>query len=299
MSFASVLKDELVRIIPQAPCCRAAEIRGLGHLEDHAGGAFRISMRSAALARKMYLLLKETGASQPALVIKKRGQRRIYELSGYIGGHLVSCLTAEQGEGTGLPERRCCRRALLRGIFLTKGSVTDPDKSYHLEIISASLPEAQKVAELFALLGVPARISKKRRNYAVYLKDGDQICQFFRLVEAHQSLLKWENVRIIKDMKNTINRLVNAETANVDKTVQAAVRQAAGISFLSAKVGLENLPLHLRCVARRRLEMPYASLQELAESMDPPISKSAVNYRLRRLLEMAESAGFTPEPESN
>jgi DNA-binding protein WhiA len=168
---------------------------------------------------------------------------------------------------------------------------------YHLEIGSPSAQAAKRLVSLFESLGVNANFAPKRQSYVVYVKDGEQIGEFLRLVEAHQALLALENIRIVKGMKNRVNRLVNAETANVDKTVAASMQQAAAIEFLADRKGIESLPYRLRTVARVRLDMPYASLVELGENLEPRLTKSAVNYRLRKLVAMAVDLGFIVNEE--
>ncbi len=287
MLFATKVKDELTHIIPPRRCCRLWELAGLTHTCPPAGAVLRISLRQAGLARKCFLLQQDTGCQRPRLTMRRRGRRRYdIEIPGFPG---LLC------NDDGLPSRRCCRRAFIRGAFLAKGSLTDPERTYHLELVADVRSQADYLVAVLASLGVSAQEIPKRRGFVLYLKDGEAIGEFLRLVEAHRSLLDWENVRIVKSMKNKANRLVNAETANVDKTVTAAMMHKAGIAYLVTTVGWEAIPHRCREIARARLEMPYASLVELAESLEPPISKSAANYRLRRLAELALAHGFVPE----
>lgn len=291
MHYATRVKDELARIIPETLCCRCWEMAGLAQATPLAGSSLLLPLRHASLARKFLLLQKETGSKRPLLNIN-RNRRYRYMID-------MPEFPPLDINAQGLPARRCCQRAFIRGAFLAKGSITDPDRTYHLEITTDSARFAHLLVQVCEEWGLHAQEIPKRRGYVVYLKDGESISEFLRFVEAHQALLDWENTRIVKDMKNTVNRLVNAETANVDKTVTAAMMQIAGIKFLMDKMGLEKLPHRLREIARVRLDMPYASLTELAENLDPPISKSAANYRLRRLLNIAYEQGFQYEQTNN
>jgi DNA-binding protein WhiA len=246
-------------------------------------------LANAASARKVFLLLDGKGADRPLLKIDRRqGRSRRYSV-------LVKNFPGivDPDPDSLLPTRWCCQRAYLRGVFLAHGSIANPDRMYHLEMMAKPLDKAQKLMTLMVNLGLATTgISPKRQGYVVYLKDGDQICEFLRLVGAHQALLKMENIRIMKGVRNRVNRLVNAETANLDKTVAASMHQLAAISFLADKIGLDALPPRLHSVARARLAMPYAPLAELGDSMEPRLTKSAVNYRMRKLLTLAEEMGF-------
>lgn len=248
--------------------------------------ALQLNLSSARTARKVFLLLAGTGVERPSLTVVRTRRQHRYKVS------LPDFPGVIDPDPSGHPSQRCCRRAYLRGAFLARGSLTSPDRTYHLEISVTSREVSEQLVVLLDHLGISAGIAPKRQGYVVYLKDGEQIGEFLRLVEAHQAVLALENVRIVKDMRNQVNRLVNAETANVDKTVAASMHQTAAITYLADKIGIESFPYRLRTVARARLAMPYASLAELGASLEPKISKSAVNHRLRRLIAMAKEHGF-------
>ncbi|MGI6542349.1 MAG: DNA-binding protein WhiA [Limnochordia bacterium] len=290
LPFSAKTREELTRIIPKKKCCCLAEIAGLTHTSIKS--TLEVDYSSAAIARKLLLLLKRVGFDRPSLVVRRQKRQYRYRIS------LTEPPVVVQPDEHGLPTRRCCRRAFLRGVFLTSGSITTPDRTYHLEINLSDRKRAQRLVQLLEELGVRAQVTPKRQGYVIYIKDGEQIGEFLRLVEAHQAVLALENIRIVKGMKNRINRLVNAETANVDKTIKASMQQTAAIEFLAKRVGIRYLPYRLRAVARARIEMPYASLTELGAGLTPPISKSAVNYRLRKLQAMATELGFDADAES-
>ena len=188
----------------------------------------------------------------------------------------------------GVPRKKCCRRAYLRGAFLNRGSVTNPEKTYHLEIVTEQTAAAERIFHTMVSLDLEAGLIQRQGSWVVYLKEGQLIVNLLNLMGAHSALLSFENVRVMKDMRNRINRLVNCETANVDKTVKAALDQIEDIERIDAELGLENLPGKLQDVARARLANPYASLQELGNSLSPKLSKSGVNYRLRQLKKIAQ-----------
>ena len=182
----------------------------------------------------------------------------------------------------------CCRRAFLRGAFQAAGSMSDPTKSYHFEIVCFSREAAEQIRDVMCGFELDAKIVPRKKSFVVYLKEGSQIVDILNVMEAHVSLMELENVRILKEMRNTVNRRVNCETANINKTVSAAVKQVEDITYLRDTVGFDNMPDNLVEAAMARLDNPDATLKELGESLDPPVGKSGINHRLRRLSEMAD-----------
>ena len=185
-------------------------------------------------------------------------------------------------------QNTCCRRAFIRGAFLAAGSISDPEKFYHFEITCASMGKAKQLQGLMASFGIDARIVLRKRYFVVYVKEGSQIVDLLNIMEAPVALMELENIRIVKEMRNTVNRKVNCETANINKTVSAAVKQMEDIRYICDTVGLESLPDNLKEMAKMRLERPEATLKELGEALEPPVGKSGVNHRLRKLSMMAQ-----------
>jgi DNA-binding protein WhiA len=179
-------------------------------------------------------------------------------------------------------------KGLIRDAFLRSGSISDPEKFYHLEIVFSSEEEAKTIQKMLEDFKLDAKIVERKGHYVVYLKEGSQIADMLRIMEAPLALMEFENVRIVKEMRNSINRQVNCEAANLGKTISAAVKQVEDIKFICSKVGLENIPEGLAETAKKRLEHPEATLKELGEFMDPPLGKSGVNHRLKKLSELAE-----------
>lgn len=180
------------------------------------------------------------------------------------------------------------RRLFLRDVFLRSGSVSDPEKSYHFEIVCATKPEAERILTAIRDFGLDAKTVERKGHTVVYLKEAEQIADMLKILGASKSLLSYENVRIVKEMRNSVNRQVNCETANLGKTIGAAVRQVSDIRFIEERQGLSSLPENLREMAEIRLLHPEASLPELGTYFTPPIGKSGVNHRLRKISEIAE-----------
>ncbi|MBR3436287.1 MAG: DNA-binding protein WhiA [Lachnospiraceae bacterium] len=207
------------------------------------------------------------------------------------------CLRAELWAflASGMPERpeekmyekTCCKRAFLRGIFLRNGTMTDPNEIYNLEMVFRYSWLANEVMRLLVQFEIPGKITERKGRYVVYLRDGDDISDFLKVLGANASLLQMEDIRVVKDVRNRVNRRVNCETANIHKTAATSVRQIEDIRTIEEREGLDSLPEPLREIALARLEYPEATLSELGDLLDPPVGKSGVNHRLRRLHEIA------------
>ena len=176
------------------------------------------------------------------------------------------------------------------------GSVNDPGGTYHLEVITGNERQAADICRLMEGFGLEARVSNRKKWLVVYLKESDQIVKCLNLMGAHSALLEFENARVVKDMRNRVNRLVNCETANLNKTVNASLRQTENILFIARNLGMDKLPPSLREVAELRLSFPDASLKELGEMATPPLGRSGVNHRLRKLDKIAEKLDARPAP---
>ncbi|AEG61804.1 DNA-binding protein WhiA [Desulforamulus ruminis] len=308
MSFSAVTKDELARIIGTKKCCRVAELSALIKMDGSVqiSGQKQLSLNivteNAATARKIFKLVKSLfGLSTEVLVRRKVRLRKnnvylvrippqpgVMEILKALGMVEGGFALSEEGIAEKLVTWDCCRRAYLRGAFLGGGSVNNPEGTYHLEIITDNLPHARDIAGLMQKFNLSAKVSPRKNWYVVYLKGSEQIVECLNHMGAHSALLDFENVRIYKDMRNQVNRLVNCETANLNKTVNAAVRQLDNIQYLADTIGLEKLPRSLREAAELRLQYPDASLKELGELWDPPVGKSGVNHRMRKLERLAE-----------
>ncbi|SFG62484.1 hypothetical protein SAMN05660649_02164 [Desulfotomaculum arcticum] len=301
-----ITKNELARVVGPRLCCKTSELAALikmdGSLQINGRKiALSIANHNAAVARKVIKLSKDLFGIQTEVLVKKKVRLRknnVYMVRIPPQPELQKMLIKLgmlNGDGSfqedmpeGLLQKECCRRSYLRGIFLGGGSVNNPGGTYHLEIITGDGRHAEAISGLLQQFGLPARISSRKQWYVVYLKDSEQIVECLNIMGAHTALLEYENTRIYKDMRNKVNRLVNCETANLNKTIDAAMRQSENIRVIAGSIGIEKLPHSLREVAELRLHYPDASLKELGEMMDPPLGKSGVNHRLRKLDKIAE-----------
>lgn len=181
-------------------------------------------------------------------------------------------------------ERRCCKRAFLRHAFLKTGTMSDPEKGYHLEFVCEEALYADLVQGFLKEFGIRSGRTLRKGRSVVYLKDGEDIAELLNVMGAHRQLMELENLRIYREMRGQVNRRVNCDAANIRKTVGAAAEQIAAIRYLEEQGLLKRLPAPLYKAARARLKYPEAPLAELAERMDPPIGKSGMNHRLQKIL---------------
>jgi DNA-binding protein WhiA len=224
------------------------------------------------------------------VVTSSLGAGKILEDIGLTPGNETVGQKAESIVDSSLLKKTCCRRTYLRWAFLSGGSVSDPEKTYHLEINNHKPDYANEIGRVMNTFGLHARLIKRKGNYVIYIKEGEDIVDFLNIIGAHNALLELENVRILKEMRNNVNRIVNCETANLEKTVNASVRQVENIKYIRDNIGFERIPENLREIAEVRLEYSDSNLKELGELLDPPLGKSGVNHRLRKLDIIAENA---------
>lgn len=183
----------------------------------------------------------------------------------------------------------CCKRAYIRGAFLSSGSLCNPEKTYHLEIVTHDYEYAVQLKEIINSFEIESKIIERKRHFVIYIKEGEHIVDLLNIMSAHRALMDLENVRILKGVRNNVNRIVNCETANINKVVSASVRQRESIEYIRKTIGLDNLPSHLEEMARLRIKNPDSSLKELGEMLDPPVGKSGVNHRLKKINTIAEN----------
>ncbi len=310
MSFSSRVKEEIARQQSSARHCCIAEFAAIFHLcgrirQEEDGILFlEIYTENLTVAEKSYTLLRNTFKVHVDVMVRNHNVRLSsirYSLFVREKKAVILILKAikmldEAGNLWGgfqqvhqrLVQNTCCKRAYLRGSFLVAGSITNPEKAYHLEIAVQSLEYARQLQTLSASFGVAAKIVERKKYYVLYMKEGSQIVDFLNVMEAHVALMELENVRILKEVRNSVNRQVNCETANINKTVTAAARQIEDIRYLQCHLGFSQLADGLREVAQLRLEYPDSSLQELGQMLSPPISKSGVNHRLRKISHIAD-----------
>ena len=308
LSFSNDVKNELSRLETNEVCCDKAEVLGVLRMS----GAIVIrgmnigihfSTENAALARRVLQILKNNYQVQTEVVITR--SRRLKKNNRYqvrvlpapqvsIAMNELQLLSMESDLKNPLLSKQCCKRAFLRGAFLGGGSISRPSSDYHLEMVTGNEDFAHSIIKVMHTFSMKAKLTDRKNDYIVYLKDGESITNFLRVIGAHNSMMELENVRVLKEMRNNVNRRVNCETANLGKVVKAAVRQVNCIKFIDEHMGLSELPQALQDTARLRLEYPDASLNELVE-YSGGIGKSGINHRLKKLQEMAVGLGMEVE----
>lgn len=310
MSFSATTKNELSRTEPERKCCKLAEIAGFirmcGTIKLSGGGKVNVMLvtENPAVARHFKRLIKDYFDTNAALVIAKtailkkghyyelmiNAEKNAEQILRETGILMVreGCNYISDGIYSDLIKTKCCRRAYLKGVFLGAGTISDPEKAYHLEIVCNSEVLSGDVKKLINSFGLHSKSVLRKSSHVVYLKEAEQIIDFLNILGAHGQLLDFENVRIVKEMRNKTNRINNCDSANLDKTINASAKQLENIRLIDEFRGLNSLPDKLLEVAELRLENPEASLIELAEMMDPPIGKSGINHRFKKLEEIAE-----------
>ena len=309
-SFSGKVREELSENISQARHCRIAELAafigmcGTVSIDSFDRYHIKIHSENIVVARKVFTLLKKTFNIRTDISVKRNVKRESVSYLVVIKSHedalrvlQATKMIGEQQVGTDaicgfnplIIRQVCCRRAFLRGVFQAAGSMSDPNKSSHFEIVCTISEIAEQIRSVICSFGLDAKIVRRKKSYVVYLKEGSQIVDILNVMEAHVALMELENVRILKEMRNSVNRKVNCETANINKTVSAAVKQVEDITYLRDMIGFENMPDNLVEAAYARLDHPDATLKELGESLTPPVGKSGINHRLRKLSQMAES----------
>jgi hypothetical protein len=304
LSFAAQTKKELT-MVEASDCCEQAELSALIRMNGSVQVSNKkivldISTENAAIARRIYSLLKKHFHIHTELLVRKKMRLKknnvyIVRIPARVEEILKELKIVSEGFifhpgiNPELTRKNCCKRAYLRGAFMAGGSVNNPEgSSYHLEIASMYEEHCKALVDLANEFHLNARCIERKKGFIFYIKEGEKIIELLSIIGAHQALFKFEDVRIMRDMRNSVNRIVNCETANLNKTIGAAVRQIDNIKLLQKEVGLENLPEKLREVAEVRLAHPDMNLKEVGELLKGTVSKSGVNHRLRKIDELAE-----------
>ena len=311
MSFSSITKNELSRLPIENRCCAVSELAAIIRMNCtiQIKGANEINLRfvteNAAIARRIFTLLRTIYKAHVEVMVRRNRQlkknnnyliiikdrdtaREILEDSGFITDQNSSYYAANYEVPDKLIKNRCCRRAYIRGSFLGGASISNPEKAYHLEFVTNREEHGKELLKIINSFNLNSKIVIRKENYVVYLKEGEQISEMLNIIGAHQALLKFEDIRIFKDIRNNINRLVNCETANLGKTINASLRQVKNIQYIDNRIGIEKLPKNLREIALLRLEHREASLKELGSMLIPPVGKSGINHRFRKIDKIAE-----------
>lgn len=311
MSFSSSTKNELSRITIEDNCCALAELAALVRMNvtikisRNSNIVLMFTTENAAIARRIFSLVKYIYNTSIEVVVRRNKQlkknnnylviinegdmpNRILKDVGFINEN-SSYFNPNYSIPDDLIENRCCKRAYIRGAFLGGGSITNPEKTYHMEFVTSNEDHANDLCKLINSFGLKSKIVVRKENFVVYIKEGEQIVDLLNIIGAHQALLKLEDIRVFKNVRNNINRLINCETANLSKTIDASMKQIENIKIIDETIGLDKLPQSLREIAELRLQHKEASLKELGLMLNPPVSKSGINHRFRKIEKIAEN----------
>ena len=281
MSFSSEVKEELGKRLDTARHCQIAEFAAIMAFILLAESIFEMEEHDFVIEHEgkknslIHVYIKEPVYVTKILMTLKWCDEQFTQIEP-VFVHPI------------LVQKECCKKAFIRGAYLAAGSISDPNKFYHYEIVCEYEEDAVQLQELLLYFELDAKVIQRKRNYIVYLKEGNNITDVLNLMGAVVSQMNLYNIMILKGMRNDVNRKVNCETANLNKTIEAAVKQIRDIEYLRDTVGLESLSDGLRQVAYVRLENPDMNLKDIGERLNPTVGKSGVNHRLRKISEMAE-----------
>jgi len=309
MLFSYRVKNELARIIPKGISKQKGELLAFIKLKGNIVKSGQkknivIILENPTTTRTAYNLIKRVFKIYPSVKKEnlsntkkyykvkvpflKETERILKELNLNWGNKSIHN-KQYIGERSSNLNKIFSKDSYLRGAFLVNGFVNDPEKMYHLEISTNDEGEANFIHTLFDYYGLNSRVSFWKKKWVVYLKRGDSIFEFLRLIGLQNALLYFQDIRARKDLLNTVNRLVNCETANLDKIILSAAKQLHDIDVIEKKIGLQHISPKLSLVAEARKNLPYASLQELVEEVDFKITKSGIYHRLKKISQIAES----------
>lgn len=313
MSFASKVKIELAKVIPQARHCQIAELLGilcmLGYIktgENHQLKLY-ISTEHEPIVIKYFTLLEKTYNIETSALESQgvpSGNRQSYKISlNDTEARRVLISTGLLRPNQNIEENKkgleiqnmlvvassCCKRAFLRGVFLASGSLSDPEKGYHFELITSSISKAEQIHSIMVSCGLDAKIIQRKKSYIVYLKGSEDIVEILGIMQAPKFLMELENIRIVKEIRNHVNRKINCEIANLNRSIDAALKQIDDIQYIDKVKGLDFLPEKLQELAQLRLEYNDISYKELGSMLKVPLGKSGVNHRLRKISKIADN----------
>lgn len=310
MSFSAETKNELTRIDSEIKGVNLAELAGIIRLSGSIQivGFKKMNLKIItelnSIARKVFKLLKHDFNINTTIAVNKnqmlkRNNSYVLTVKSEMGAEnfLKEVGVLEKVDGF-FPKNDIAeelikteeqKKAFIRGAFLGGGSISDPEKNYHMEFVTNNLEFAKSLMDLINGFGFNSKIVARKNNYVIYLKESEQISDLLSLIGAHNALLKLQNVKIVKEMRNNVNRIVNCETANLTKAVNAAVKQVENIRIIEETIGIKKLPANLQQIALLRVENEDLTLKELGEMLTPPVGKSGVNYRLRKIGEIADN----------
>ena len=321
MSFSTNVKKELSEQLSSSRHCQLAELAAfvcsIGIVLTIKEGKYKLIFQTdnIAAARKSFVLIKEAFGISPKVAVKRHfgGSKsksfRIEVENTEDAARILKALKLIDDGGNYiertdfvnamLVKNSCCKKAFIRGIFITSGSVTDPNKPYHFEIVCQNDSKAQQLKDIILTFGIEARVVLRKKHSVLYIKGGELIADMLRIMEASRSVIFLENIRVEKEVRGNVNRVNNCDNANIAKTAQAAVEQSEYIRYIFERNGFAMLPDNLKELAELRLEFPEATIKELGMKLNPPLGKSGVNHRLNKLKDISRTLRENEEREND
>ena len=305
MSFSSDLKEELCRVINNDEFCMMAELTGFlitncNIVKENNEFTLRMSTENSTAIRRVYTYFKKIYNVTPISNIEKEKtfkdslfQLRIVDKdaleeifkNSYINIDVRLQIVIDKKDE--IKSKECCIRSFLRGVFVGAGSITNPNNRYHLEIVANSVENANFINELITEAGLSSKVIKRKKDYVIYLKGAEDISEFLTIIGSNKSKLTFEETRVIKDMRNSVNRINNFENANFDKTIDAGLEQIADIEIIKGNRKFSKLPEGLKQLAKLRLSYKEATLEELGNMLEPKLSRAGVSHRFKKIREIA------------
>ncbi len=306
MSFSAEVKNELSRVITHEDCCKMAELTGFlitncNIVKEDENFVLRMSTENASAVRRVYNAFKSIYNIIPITNIEKEKNFKdnLYQLKicdkndleKFFKNCLINIDTRLQiiiDDKGKIKEKDCCEKSFLRGVFMGAGSMADPNKMYHLEIAVNNMDNATFICEIMNNMDLNAKIIKRKKGYVVYIKGAERIADFLACIGSNKGILEFEQVRVIKDVKNRVNRLNNFENANLEKTIDTALMQIEDIMLIRKKRKFQKMPEPLKEIALLRLENRDDTFTELGEKLNPPLSRAGVSHRFKKIKEIAD-----------
>lgn len=289
MSYSSDIKDKLCEIENECSFCDRAQlaaiVRYTGRLKDN---KLALYTENETCAKKMCELTEKCTGISDTYEYKEKSRLYEYILSDNATDNLCDALLMFDDESESITPFECCRSAFIRGAFLGGGSISNPKKSYHMEFDARHESEADRLLALLSKCGISAKITCRKGHYIVYIKDYSSIADVLGLIGDSQAALEIYGISVEKELRNSINRQMNCENANMDKIADAYKKHLSAIEKIKKTIGIEKLPEVLQEIAEIRVKYPEDSLKQLGERLEKPIGKSGVNHRLNRIVEIAE-----------
>lgn len=306
MSFSSDIKEELSRVVTHEKCCMMAELTGFlitncNIVKEKGEFTLRMSTENSTAIKRVYTYFKKIYGVTPISNVEKEKtfKENLYQLrivdkaaleeifkNSYINIDVKLQIIVDKKED--IKSKECCIRSFLRGVFVGAGSITNPNSRYHLEIVANSVENATFISELITEAGINAKTIKRKRDFVIYIKGAEDISNFLALIGSNKGMLAFEETRVLKDMRNRVNRLNNFENANFDKTIDAGLSQIADIEVIKHHRKFEKLPDGLKQLAKLRFAYREATLEELGNMLEPKLSRAGVSHRFKKIRAIAD-----------